>query len=142
MSDLREFPGNSTNALICLRKLSNRAKKGIARQDLEFFFSSPASASVYWERTTDLDGADAGGRVAGGHAGPRARAVLLAAPVPGACAQLRRTLQGSFSAVSKPNFASKYAFESSRRDLHNALLRTVRKAYFLFKNREKVAIFC
>ena len=31
-------------------------------------------------------------------------------------------LAGSFSAVSKPNFASKYAFESSRRDLHNALL--------------------
>ena len=32
-----------------------------------------------------------------------------------------QTLHGSFSAVSKPNFASKYAFESSRRDLHNAL---------------------
>ena len=31
------------------------------------------------------------------------------------------SLEGSFSAVSKPNFASKYAFESSRRDLHNAL---------------------
>ena len=28
----------------------------------------------------------------------------------------------SFSAVSKPNFARKYALESSRRDLHNALL--------------------
>ena len=35
-----------------------------------------------------------------------------------------QTLQGSFSAVSKQNFASKYAFESSRRDLHNALLCT------------------
>ena len=35
-----------------------------------------------------------------------------------------QTLQGSFSAVSKPNFARKYAFESSRRDLHNALLCT------------------
>ena len=35
------------------------------------------------------------------------------------------TLKGSFSAVSKPNFASKYALESSRRDLHNALLCTV-----------------
>ena len=33
-------------------------------------------------------------------------------------------LQGSFSAVSKPNFASKYSLESSRRDLHNALLCT------------------
>ena len=32
-----------------------------------------------------------------------------------------QTLQSSFSAVSKPNFARKYAFESSRRDLHNAL---------------------
>ena len=35
---------------------------------------------------------------------------------------LRQTLDGSFSAVSKPNFASKCAFESSRRDLHKALL--------------------
>ena len=33
-----------------------------------------------------------------------------------------RTFQGSFSAVSKPNFARKYALESSRRDLQNALL--------------------
>ena len=36
-----------------------------------------------------------------------------------------RTSQGSFSAVSKPNFASKYSLESSLRDLHNALLCTV-----------------
>ena len=36
-----------------------------------------------------------------------------------------QTLQGSFSAVSKPIFPSKYAFESSRRDLNNALLCTV-----------------
>ena len=36
-----------------------------------------------------------------------------------------QTLQGSFSAVSKPIFASKYALESSRRDLHNAFLCTV-----------------
>ena len=39
-----------------------------------------------------------------------------------------QTLQGSFSAVSKPNFASKYSLESSRRDLHNALLCTVLNA--------------
>ena len=31
------------------------------------------------------------------------------------------TVEGSFSAVSKPIFAFKYSFESSRRDLHNAL---------------------
>ena len=35
------------------------------------------------------------------------------------------TLKVSFSAVSKPNFASKYALESYRRDLKNALLCTV-----------------
>ena len=35
-----------------------------------------------------------------------------------------QTLQGSFSAVSKPIFATKYSLESSRRDLHNALLCT------------------
>ena len=34
----------------------------------------------------------------------------------------------SLSAVSKPNFARKYALESSRRDLHNALLCTVLNA--------------
>ena len=38
--------------------------------------------------------------------------------------------EGSFSAVSKPNFARKYAFESSRRDLHNALLCTALKTHF------------
>ena len=43
------------------------------------------------------------------------------------------TLKGSFSAVSKPNFASKYAFESSRRDLHNALLCTAPKSHFFQK---------
>ena len=40
-------------------------------------------------------------------------------------AESGQTLQGSFSAVSKPNFASKCSLESSRRDLHNALLCTV-----------------
>ena len=37
------------------------------------------------------------------------------------CAESGQTLQGSFSAVSKPNFASTYSLESSRRDPHNAL---------------------
>ena len=46
---------------------------------------------------------------------------------------MRQTLEGSFSAVSKPNFASKYAFESSRRDLHNALLCTALKSHFFQK---------
>ena len=46
---------------------------------------------------------------------------------------IRQTLEGSFSAVSKPNFASKYAFESSRRDLHNALLCTAPKSHFFKK---------
>ena len=44
-----------------------------------------------------------------------------------------QTLQGSFSAVSKRNFASKYALESSRRDLHNAFLCTALKSHFLKK---------
>ena len=49
------------------------------------------------------------------------------------CHGIRQTLEGSFSAVSKPNFASKYAFESSRRDLHNALLCTAPKSHFFKK---------
>ena len=40
-------------------------------------------------------------------------------------AESGQNLQGSFSAVSKPNFASKYSLESSRRDLRNTLLCTV-----------------
>ena len=44
---------------------------------------------------------------------------------PSASATIGQTLEGSFSAVLKPNFASKYSLESSRRDLHNALLCTV-----------------
>ena len=40
-------------------------------------------------------------------------------------AESGQTLKGSLTAVSKPNFATKYALESSRRDLHNALLCTV-----------------
>ena len=41
-----------------------------------------------------------------------------------------QTLQGSFSAVSKPNFASKYSCESSRRDLHNSHLWTALRLHF------------
>ena len=52
-------------------------------------------------------------------------------------AESGQTLQGSLTAVSKPNFATKYALESSRRDLQNALLCTglVYKLKILFKNR-------
>ena len=50
------------------------------------------------------------------------------------------TLKGSFSAVSKPNFASKYALESSRRDLHNALLCTVLVGSVWVKKYTKINI--
>ena len=62
-----------------------------------------------------------------------ARHALLVGPQAGFRVHLRlswQTLEGSFSAVSKPNFSSKYAFESSRRDLHNALLCTALKSKF------------
>ena len=57
-------------------------------------------------------------------------------------AESGQTLQGLFSALSKPNFASKYSLESSRRDLHNALLCTVlmgsvSNLNFFVKNRQK-----
>ena len=55
------------------------------------------------------------------------------APASAVAAQMRQTLEGSFSAVSKRNFARKYAFESSRRDLHNALLCTALKSHFFFE---------
>ena len=45
-----------------------------------------------------------------------------------------QTLQGSFSSISKPIFASKYSLESSRRDLHNTLLCTAFQSQIFFKN--------
>ena len=50
------------------------------------------------------------------------------------------TLEGSFSAVSKPNFASKYALESFRRDLQNALLCTVLVGSVWVKKHMKIKI--
>ena len=49
-----------------------------------------------------------------------------------------KTSRGSFSAVSTPIFASKYSLESSRRDLHNALLCTVLVSQFF---RQKSPFF-
>ena len=44
-----------------------------------------------------------------------------------------QTLEGSFSAVSKPIFATKYSLESSRRDLHNTILCTALQSQFFVK---------
>ena len=49
-----------------------------------------------------------------------------------------QTSRGSFSAVSTPIFASKYALESSRRDLHNALLCTVLQSQFFRQKSPKL----
>ena len=59
-----------------------------------------------------------------GHAAPLLRATLPLG--------MRQALQGSFSAVSKPNFAIKFSFESSRRDLHNTILCTALQSHFFF----------
>ena len=48
-----------------------------------------------------------------------------------------QTSRALFSAVSTPIFASKYSLESSRRDLHNALLCTVLQTQNFTKNRQK-----
>ena len=48
-----------------------------------------------------------------------------------------QTLQGSFSAASKPMIATKYALETSRRDLHNTRLRTALQSHFFGKNSPK-----
>ena len=49
-----------------------------------------------------------------------------------------KSLVGSFSAVSKRNFARKYAFGSSRRDLHNALLLHSSKSTFFKKQNVRI----
>ena len=50
-------------------------------------------------------------------------------------------LGGGGSAVSKPNFARKYPLESSRRDLHNALLCTVLNAQKFRQKSLKILLF-
>ena len=69
---------------------------------------------------------DVCGAVEGGVRG----AALLTA---GRDCSIGQTLQGSFSAVSKPTCGSKYALESSRRDLHNALLCTALQSQIFVK---------
>ena len=49
-------------------------------------------------------------------------------------AESGQTLQRSLSAVIEANFARKYAMESSRRDLHNALFCTALQSQFFVKN--------
>ena len=66
--------------------------------------------------------------------GAGAAPVVLAGALELRTPGMRQTLQGSFSAVSKPNFARKYALESSSRDLHDALLCTVLNALFFQKS--------
>ena len=61
----------------------------------------------------------------------------LASQAAGDAGSIGRILQGSFSAVSKRIFASEYSFESSRRDLHNALLCTALQFQILVKNIDK-----
>ena len=50
-----------------------------------------------------------------------------------------QSCRGSFSAVWRPNFASKYALESSRRDLRNARLCTVEMHGFFRKKAARSA---
>ena len=65
----------------------------------------------------------------------------IAYSILGLGSSIRQILQGSFSAVSKPNFSRKYAFESSRRDLHNALLCTALQSHFFCQNFAKILRF-
>ena len=52
-----------------------------------------------------------------------------------------QTLQGSLSASSKPIFATKYSFESSRRDLHNTPLCTAFQSQIFVKNVAEILRF-
>ena len=82
-------------------------------------------------------------RPAAGRAGREGRRLLAAGAREGPCGcplhgarcerVMRQTLEGSFSAVSKPNFARKYAIERSRRDLHNALRCTALRSQLFIK---------
>ena len=54
-------------------------------------------------------------------------------------AESGQTLQGSFSAAAEPNFARKCSLETSRRDLHNALLCTFLEPQFVKRGGKKRA---
>ena len=104
--------------------------------------SPKTSLTGFWSRRTAAAAAAAGGpgstRGAGRAQARRRPAAALRvyryARLPRTQkAPVRQTLKGSFSAVSKRNFASKYnmyALESSRQDLHNSLLCTALKSHF------------
>ena len=80
----------------------------------------------------------------GGSPGPRLRvrrAYASRLPLAAAPRGIGQPLDGSFSAVSKSNFASKYALESSRRDLHNALLYTALQSQFFVNILPKLSNF-
>ena len=79
----------------------------------------------------------AGGRRAGGSRATKPAAHRARGSSPGS-SSIGQTLEGSFSAVSKPNFARKYALESSRRDLHNALLCTALQSQIFVKFCQKI----
>ena len=99
---------------------------------------SPFASDVFYARCR---GRLAGVPRAGGGA-RRSDARLEVAEAYGVLTFLRQTLQGSFSAVSKRNFASKYALESSRRDLHNAFLCTALKSHIFLKVCQNFAKSC
>ena len=77
----------------------------------------PRTSPVKFARSTNAPRSSAAGARAGRR---RSRGGLRAGS-----GTAERTAEGSCSAVSKPNFPTKYALDSSRRDLHNALLCTV-----------------
>ena len=51
-----------------------------------------------------------------------------------------QTLEGSFSTVSTPIFATKYSLESSSRDLHNTLLCTALQSHFFCEKIAKILL--
>ena len=52
-----------------------------------------------------------------------------------------QTLQGSFSALSSPNFATKYSLKTSRRDPYNTLLCTALHSQTFYQNVAEILRF-
>ena len=115
---------------------STRSQKKHSSSPWRGFFGQPTGASPLarvhkGDLCTPPRGQPGGQRAAQPAARRPGRGGGRQAAAPASRSTGGQTLGGSFSAVSKPNFTIKYAFESPRQDLHNALLCTAPESHFL-----------
>ena len=114
-----KFCNNQTyNLAIFVNNLQNELKLNVKIANVANFAKPTSPASSRRPAATSLLAAGAEGRPAAAASSARQASTSKTRQRLGAY-QCRQTLEASFSAVSKPNFAIKYSLESSLRDLQD-----------------------